>query len=81
VPGVAREEVTVADLEGFLDNVPVGRPVLRVDIFDSPETVEAPRVLPITVVYGPCGEQVVRFHGAVSRADVERVTQSEGGGS
>lgn len=81
VLGVAWEDASVADLRRFLDNVSVGYPVVRVDPFDPPGSVAAPRVLPTTVVYGPEGAEVERFHGPVSRADIERVIQGDGGGS
>lgn len=57
VPGVAWQDATVADLEVFLDNVPVGYPVLRADPFDPLGSVEAPRVLPMTGVTAPAGRK------------------------
>lgn len=79
VLGVAWEDVTVDDLTGFLKKVPVDYPVLRADPFDPPPAIEAPRVLPTTVIFGPAGDEVRRFHGPVTRADIEQVVHGNGG--
>lgn len=79
VLGVAWEDASVNDLQAFLEKVPVDYPVLRADPFDPPPAIEAPRVLPTTVIYGPAGEELKRFHGPVTRADIERVVHSDGG--
>lgn len=42
---------------------------------------KCPSWLPTKVVYGPGDKKVARFHGPVSRADIERVTHGEGGES
>lgn len=75
VLGVAWEDTSVENLKRFLEKVSVDYPVLRVDPFEPPAAMEAPRVLPTTVVYDPGGQEVERFHGPVTRADIERVTQ------
>lgn len=81
VLGVAWEDATVEDLQAFMKMVPVEYPVLRVDPFDPPADIEAPRALPVTVVYGPGGDEVKRFHGPVTGSDIERVIHGNGGGS
>lgn len=81
VLGVAWQDAPVAELERFLERVPVHYPVLRADPFEPPEALDPPRVLPTTVVYGPGGELARRFHGPVTRADIERIIQGDGGGS
>lgn len=76
VLGVAWEDTGPAELEAFLERVSVSYPVVQADPFDPPPGVEAPRVLPTTLVFGPDGALAKRFHGPVSRSDILHVVES-----
>lgn len=73
VLGIAWEDTSPAELKRFLERFPVSYPILRADPFDPPPGVEAPRVLPTTLVFGPGGQLVERFHGPVSRTAIQAV--------
>lgn len=76
VLGVAWEDTSAEQLRQFLERVPVDYPVLRADPFDPPPDVEKPRVLPTTLIFSPDGTLARRFHGPVSRADIQGVVDS-----
>ena len=71
VLGLAYEDVDDADFFGFLEEVPVSFPILKVDVYDPPEPFGAPKVLPTTIVLDPEGKAVKAFLGPVTREDIE----------
>jgi len=81
VLGIAWEDTSTAALERFLDRFPVSYPILRADPYDPPPNVEAPRVLPMTLVFAPDGQLARRFHGPVSRGDIQSVVDGERSGT
>ena len=77
VLGIAWEDTRPVELERFLERLPVSYPILRADPFDPPPDVEAPRVLPMTLVFGPDGQLVERFQGPVSHSDIQSIVDRE----
>lgn len=73
VLGVAWEDTGIDELKQFLERVPVSYPVLSVDPFEPDPAIEPPRVLPTTLVFNPGGELAERFHGPVTRGDIQAV--------
>lgn len=71
VLGLAFEEAGPEEFEEFLAEFQPAYPILLVDVFDPPEPVGAPRVLPTTLLLEPGGRSVKAFVGPVTRHQIE----------
>lgn len=72
VLGIAYEDTDVASIEAFLLDYPATFPILTVDVFEPPEELEVPKVLPTTFVVDPAGVIVERFTGPVTLESLEQ---------
>lgn len=78
VVGIAWEDTAPGELRKFLEQTSVGYPIVPVDPFDPPPGLEAPRVLPTSVVFDPEGDEVERLYGPVTRKLLEEVIAGGG---
>ena len=71
VLGLAFEDTEDSAFEEFLEEIPVGFPILKVDVYDPPEPFGAPKVLPTTIVLDREGRAVKAFLGPITREAIE----------
>ncbi len=77
VLGLAFEDTEDSAFAEFLEEIPVGFPILKVDVYDPPEPFGAPKVLPTTIVLDREGRAVKAFLGPVTREAIEQVVDGE----
>ena len=77
VLGLAFEDTEDSAFEEFLEEIPVGFPILKVDVYDPPEPFGAPKVLPTTIVLDRQGRAIKAFLGPVTREALERFVDGE----
>lgn len=66
VLGLAFEDTEVEDFERFLADYPASYPILMVDVYEPPQALGAPRVLPTTHLFDRDGELVETWLGPVT---------------
>ena len=72
VLGIAYEDTDPADFNMFLSEYNPSYPILLPDVYDLPEALEVPRVLPTTFIVNPSGEKVRTYMGPITREELER---------
>ncbi len=72
VLGIAYEDTDPADFELFLSEYEPSYPILLPDVYELPEALEIPRVLPTTFIVNPAGQKVRTYMGPITRAELER---------
>ncbi|MDX1626621.1 MAG: TlpA disulfide reductase family protein [Wenzhouxiangellaceae bacterium] len=79
VLGLAFEDTDVETFRAFLEDYPASYPILRVDVYDPPASLGAPRALPTTYLVDPEGRLAETWIGPITsdvitrRIDGERV--------
>lgn len=76
VLGIAYEDRDPADFEMFLDEFNPSYPILLPDVYDMPEALDIPRVLPTTFIVNPAGQKVRTFMGPITREELERAFET-----
>ena len=76
VLGLAYEDTDREVFEAFLAEYNPSYPILLPDVYEMPEGLEIPRVLPTTFVVNPQGLRIRTFMGPITRAELERVIDS-----
>ncbi len=72
VLGIAYEDTDPADFEMFLDEYAPSYPILLPDVYDLPEALDIPRVLPTTFIVNPAGQKVRTYMGPITREELEK---------
>lgn len=76
VVGLAYEDITLADMQAFLQQRPVSYPIVILDPFAPPGDFATPRGLPMTYLIAPDGRVARRFLGPVTAQDIELAAAS-----
>jgi thiol-disulfide isomerase/thioredoxin len=66
VLGLAFEDTEIEVFEEFLAEFPASYPILRVDVYDPPDALGAPRALPTTFLVAPDGRLVETWIGPIT---------------
>ena len=69
---IAYEDTDPEDFEMFLDEYDPSYPILLPDVYDLPNALEVPRVLPTTFIVNPTGQKVRTYMGPITREELER---------
>jgi thiol-disulfide isomerase/thioredoxin len=72
VLGIAYEDTDPEDFELFLSEYDPSYPILLPDVYDLPEGLEIPRVLPTTFIVDPAGQKVRQYMGPITREELEK---------
>lgn len=72
VLGIAYEDTEPADFEMFLSEYAPSYPILLPDVYDLPEALDIPRVLPTTFIVNPAGQKVRTYMGPITREELEK---------
>jgi hypothetical protein len=72
VLGIAYEDTDPKDFELFLSEYDPSYPILLPDVYDLPEGLEIPRVLPTTFIVDPAGQKVRQYMGPITREELEK---------
>jgi len=72
VLGLAFEDTDIENFDEFLQEFHPSYPLLLVDVYNPPEPLGAPRVLPTTIILNPQGYPVKTFLGPVTGKDIEK---------
>ena len=80
VVGLAYEDISLADMQAFLQERPVSYPVVILDPFAPPGDFATPRGLPMTYLIDPQGRVAQRFLGPVTAQDIELAVAAAGQG-
>jgi thiol-disulfide isomerase/thioredoxin len=79
VLGIAYEDMEPGDFNVFLEEYAPSYPILLPDVYDMPEALAIPRVLPTTFIVNPAGEKVRTFMGPITRDELEKAIVSAAG--
>ncbi len=79
VLGIAYEDTGPEVFKTFLDEYNPSYPILLPDVYDMPEALDIPRVLPTTFIVNPGGNKVRTYMGPITRAELERAIDTETG--
>ena len=74
VLGLDYEDIERSKLDKFMQEVHISYPVLELDTYNMPATLEVPKALPMTIIVDPQGFRVRTYYGPITRAEIERVT-------
>ena len=72
VIGLAYEEISNEDMQGFLKEHPAGYPIAILDVYAPPADFDTPRGLPMTYLIAPDGKVAQRFLGPVTAQELEQ---------
>ncbi len=76
VLGLAYEDTGEAAFEAFLEEYDPSYPILLPDVYDMPDGLENPRVLPTTFLVDQEGYRVKTFLGPITRKELEAAVEA-----
>ncbi len=79
VIGLAYEDITPAEMQGFLKQHPVVYPIAIIDTYAPPKDFATPRGLPTTYLVAPDGKVARHFLGPVTASDIDAAITAAGG--
>jgi thiol-disulfide isomerase/thioredoxin len=76
--GLAYDDISVADMQAFLQEHPVSYPIVILDTFAPPADFATPRGLPTTYLIAPDGKALKPFVGPVTAKEIEAAIAAHG---